>query len=61
MSTLVTHSELLRRAVEYVSAVREESPERALADLLDEAAMRCNLSPLDAEALARLFAKNEYI
>ncbi len=57
MPTLVTHSELLRRAVEYVSEARAQSPGKALAVLLDEAAMQHNLSPLDAETLTRLFSQ----
>lgn len=55
MSTPVTHSELLRRAVEYVAGTRAEFPDKALPVVLDEAAMRFNLSPLDAETLTRLF------
>ena len=55
MSALTTQSDLLRRAVEYVAETRAESPDKALAVVLDEAAMRFNLSPLDAEALSRLF------
>ncbi len=56
MATILPHSELLRRAVRYVNDTRTDSPERKLASIIDEAAMRFNLSPLDGEALQRLFS-----
>ena len=56
MATILPHSELLRRAVSYVNDTRNDSPERKLASIIDEAAMRFNLSPLDGEALQRLFS-----
>ena len=59
MTTIIPHSELLRRAVSYVSDTRNDNPGRKLADILDEACMRFNLSPLDCEALQRLFSKGD--
>lgn len=56
MATIVPHSELLRRAVAYVNDTRSDNPTRKLPDILDEACMRFNLSPLDGEALIRLFS-----
>ena len=58
MATILPHSELLRRAVSYVNDTRNDSPERKLASIIDEAAMRFNLSPLDGEALQRLFSSD---
>ena len=58
MATILPHSELLRRAVSYVNDTRIDSPERKLASIIDEAAMRFNLSPLDGEALQRLFSSD---
>ncbi len=57
MTTIIPHSELLRRAVSYVSDERNGNPGKKLTDILDEACMRFNLSPLDGEALQRLFSK----
>ncbi len=57
MSTLMPQSELLRRAVTHVHESVQEHPEKQLHAHIDDAAMRFNLSPLDAEALGRLFAK----
>lgn len=54
--SIIEHSELVARALEYVQGERLEHPERPLSSLLDEAGMRFNLSPLDAEQLARIFA-----
>ncbi len=54
MPTLMPSSELLRRAVVFIDETRREHPEKKFADILDEAAMRFNLSPLDCEALARI-------
>lgn len=56
MPTIIPHSELLRRAVAYVSDARTENPKKKLSEILDEACMRFNLSPLDGEALHRLFS-----
>lgn len=58
MATIIAQSELLRRAVAYVSDEQQCHPDKSLAALLDEAAMRFNLSPLDSECLCRLFAEN---
>ena len=56
MAAIIPHSELLRRAVSYVNDTRQDSPDKPLAEILDEASMRFNLSPLDGEALQRLFS-----
>lgn len=57
MPTIMPQSELLRRAVTFVSETRQERPEQSMASIIDEASMRFNLSPLDGEALLRLFAQ----
>lgn len=57
MPTIMPHSELLRRAVVYVDESLKEHPEKPLYMHIDNAAMRFNLSPLDTEALSRLFEK----
>lgn len=45
--------ELLRRAIKWVSEERKEHPDKKHAILLDEACLRFNLTPKDAETLAR--------
>ena len=59
MSTVMPTSELLRNAFAYIKDTRLDHPERPLASILDEAGMRFNLSPLDCEALQRLFSAGE--
>lgn len=57
MTTIMPQSELLRRAVSYVSDVQKEYPAKKIAEIIDEAAMRFNLSPLDSDSLLRLFTR----
>jgi hypothetical protein len=59
MATIMPQSELLRRAVAYVGEERADNPDKKLSDLLDDASMRFNLSPLDSEALYRLFSRQD--
>ena len=55
MSTVMPHSELLKRALSYVNDAKQDNPDKHISAILDEAAMRFNLSPADGEALQRLF------
>ncbi|MDL2267499.1 hypothetical protein LJC46_05880 [Desulfovibrio sp. OttesenSCG-928-G15] len=55
MATIMPQSELVRRAFAYVAQTREEAPSKSLSAIIDDASMRFNLSPLDSEALQRLF------
>lgn len=55
MATIIQTSELVRRAVTWLDQRLAEKPGAEKNMLLDEAAMRFNLGPADAEALARLF------
>jgi hypothetical protein len=52
MTTIIPQSELLKRAMEWISERRKEgeSPQK----LLDQAAMRFNLSPKDVQFLENL-------
>ncbi len=59
MTQLISHSELLQRAVVYISEKRKEFPDRPLAEILDQAGMQFNLTPLDTEALQRLFTADK--
>ncbi|MDE7066038.1 MAG: hypothetical protein K2O70_11350 [Desulfovibrionaceae bacterium] len=55
MPTIISQSELVRRAAAFVAEQRREHPERPLHDILDDAGMRFNLTPLDSASLLRLF------
>jgi hypothetical protein len=48
---LLPHGEALRSAVRWISSQRLEDQKRPLHELLDEAALRFDLSPLQAEFL----------
>ena len=51
--------ELLRKAVKWVSEERTYNPEKKLKALVDEACMKFNLSPKEAEYLFRFFTQEE--
>lgn len=53
MATIMPTSELVRKAAQYIEDERKEG--RPLPVLLDEAGMRFNLSPKDAQMLQDLF------
>lgn len=55
MPTVMPHSELFKRALGYVNDARQDEPEKNISAILDEAAMRFNLSPAEGEVLQRLF------
>lgn len=56
MNTIMPQSALLKQAAAYVAEGKNEQPHKKLSEIIDEAAMRFNLSPLDSEALTRLFS-----
>lgn len=56
MSTIVSQSELQRRALDWISSGLKEG--KPLRSLIDEAAMRFNLGPLDVEFLDRFYKEN---
>jgi hypothetical protein len=51
--TIQPEGENLRNAVKWISEKRKESPDTPLSKLIAEAGARFNLSPKDAEFLAR--------
>lgn len=55
MTTVMPHSELVRRAAAWV-AERKEAKGCSLPVLLDEAGMRFNLGPADQEFLRKFFS-----
>lgn len=58
MPTVVPHSELQRRAIQWISEHLPEKCDAAcLRKLIEEAAMRFNMSPRDAEFLQRFYAE----
>lgn len=59
MSSLIPQNELVRKAAAFIAEERATSSGKDLAVLLDEAGMRFNLTPLDAQALERIFREEQ--
>ena len=57
MATIIEQSELVSRALVFLSEKCAENPDGDLAAMLDEAGMRFNLGHGDAACLERLFRK----
>ena len=57
MHDLLPEGEELRRAVKWVSAHIQESPDLPLHKLVQEAIFKYNLSPKDSEFLMRFYRK----
>ncbi|SIN75617.1 hypothetical protein [Halodesulfovibrio marinisediminis] len=58
MTTIMPQSELVKKAVAYIQERRKEGSE-SLTKLLDQAGMRFNLSPKEAEMLKDFFKQSE--
>jgi hypothetical protein len=57
MTTIMPEGEDLRKAVKWISEERQSSPHKKLAKLVEEASVKFDLSPADAEYLFRFFKK----
>ena len=57
MTTIVPPCELTRKAIKWISEQHEDTG-KPLKSLLEEAAMRFNLSPKDMEFMERFYAEN---
>lgn len=55
MTTIMNHSELLRRALVFADEMHREKPDVSLDQVMDKAGERFNLSPMDSEALLHIF------
>ena len=53
--SVLPEGEQLRRAIKWISDLRGEDPALRIADLLDRACLKFDLSPKDAEALMHFF------
>ena len=51
MSTIISDSEQLRRALRWISSERETRPKTGVGKLIDEAALQFDLSPAEQEWL----------
>ena len=55
MGTIQPKGEQLRQAIKWISAERQENESRAIPRLIEEAALRFNLSPKDEEFLRSFY------
>ena len=57
MPTIMPEGAAVRKAVQWISKMREETASMALPLLIEQACMRYNLSPKDGEFLQRFFTE----
>jgi hypothetical protein len=53
MTTVQPEGELIRRAVKWICEERTYDPQKKLSELIDEACLKFDLSPMEAEFLFR--------
>ena len=54
MNTIQPDGEMIRKAVKWISEERQADPSQKQRKLVEEAAVRFNLSPMEAESLEHL-------
>jgi hypothetical protein len=59
MGTIMPEGEDIKKAITWISLRREESPGMPMAKLIEEAAFKFDLSPLDQEFLVGFFQKRK--
>ena len=59
MTTVQPEGEDLRKAVKWISEERKYGPERKPGKLIEEACFKFNLSPMDAEYLAKFIRQKK--
>lgn len=59
MPTVMPEGVNVRKAVKWISGMREESAAKPLVILIEQACVRFNLSPKDTEFLHRFFTESE--
>jgi hypothetical protein len=57
MATIQPQGENIRQAVKWISAELQEDPSKRVQKLIQEAALRFNLSPLEEEYLVSFYRK----
>jgi hypothetical protein len=55
--SILPEGEQLRRAVRWISEMREERQDTSLSKLINEACVKFDLSPADTDFLVRFFAE----
>jgi hypothetical protein len=57
MASQLPEGEEIRRAIRWISEVRESQPDRKLSKLVEEAALKFDLSPQQTDFLYNFFTK----
>ena len=55
MSTIMPEGEAIRKAIKWISGKLQEDPNKKFQELVNEAVMRYDLSPKDAEFLTEFY------
>ena len=59
MTPIVPEGTAVRKAIQWVSKMREEGGKASLMSLIDQACIRFNLAPKDCDFLHRFFSEQE--
>ena len=59
MATIMPEGEAIRKAVKWISDKLQDDPSKAVHKLINEAVMRFDLSPKDAEFLSEFYRKGK--
>lgn len=54
--SIIKHSQLLQSALNFLTEAHQKHPKTSIIELIDEASMRFNLTPLDAVHLTEIFS-----
>lgn len=59
MATVMPEGEAIRKAVKWVSSELQEDPKKSVQKLVNDAVIRFDLSPKDAEFLTRFYREGK--
>ncbi len=57
MGTIIPESEKIKKAIKWISAERQQNPDKSIILLIEDAALRFDLSPKEEEFLRIFFEK----
>jgi len=55
--SILPEGEQMRKAIKWISDMRLDNPEASLSGLIDDACLKFDLSPKDAEVILHFFAR----
>lgn len=60
MTTIMPQHELIKKAIAWIADMIEQNQDQSISMLLEEAAVRFNLSPKDCEFLKRFYTESQH-